>query len=337
MKKLDENQLRIFEKKHYEAIINGMKHKLVFTYPNALFDRLRPYEVGGLPASIMLFIIELCNGKCYDRSLLMQLAFDDCEIIHADIESLRIFAGEEYAEHSFIVTKEFGKNKEWVVDTSTGLIYDKDYYYRLEKPKINKIITKQECMDFIGVKEIIAGNFENDKYALPIYLPFIEGCIENSNYLGTILYKEKILAELEKFKQAINYDNIKAEVDEDIKLMKTDPDILDVKFGIIRDKYGREISRNGIANPYYISPKEADEREKQFQSIKNDEEKLKEFMEDTIISSIIQLKLEEEKTSIIAKKRLEEISNNPTANFYDKCAYACQDINIHLKIKKICF
>lgn len=313
-------------------LIYGIKHKLIFTYPDALFDRLRPYQIGGFPASIMLFITEMCNGKCYDRSLLMQLAFSDCEIVHADVETLRITAGEEYAEHSFVVTKDFGGDKEWVVDTSMGLIYDKDYYYSFEKPKINRIITKQECMDFIGTKEIIAGDFDNDKYALPLYLPFIEQCIRNSKWLGTLMYKEKVLSELEKFKQSIDYDKIKKEIDEDMQLMCKDPKKLDEKFGIVRDKNGREISRNGVLNPYYISQEELDKREKEFQSIKDDEGKLKEYMDRIVQESIEKTQIEDEKTSLIAQKRLEEILANPTANFYERCIYASQDISVK-KIK----
>lgn len=335
MAKSIEKQLKLFEKKHKKMLAYGIKHKLIFTYPDALFNRLRPYQVGGFPASIMLFIIEMCNGKCYDRSLLMQLAFSDCQIIQADVETLRVTAGEEYAEHSFVVTKEFGGNKEWVVDTSMGLIYDKDYYFKFENPTINRIITKEECMNYSETKEIIAGDFENDKYSLPLYLSFIEQCIKNSKWLGTIIYREKVLSELEKFKQAIGYDLIKAEIDEDIKLMYTDSKKLDEKFKIVRDKYGREFYRNGVQNPYYISPEEADEKEKQFHSIKDDEKKLNEYIDKIVQESVEHMQVEYEKTSLIALKRLEEILANPTVNFYDKCAFACQDISNNEDIKLI--
>lgn len=304
----------------------GIKHKLIFTYPDILFDRLRPYHVGGLPASIMLFITEMCNGKCYDRSLLMQLAFKDCEIVHADIETLRVTAEEGCAEHSFVVARDFGEGKEWVVDTSMGLIYDKNYYYKFEKPKINRIISKEECMDFIGTKEIIAANFENDKYMLPIYLPFIERCIRSSNWLGTILYRKKVLSELELFKQAINYDQIVKETDDDIKLMKTDSKKLDEKFGIVRDKYGREISRKGIANPYYVSIEEIEKRNKEYEEAKKDKEVFRVYMDNLVKETLIEIEKEDKKTEEIAKKRLEEILENPTTNFYDNCVYGAQNI-----------
>ena len=179
-------------------------------------------------------------------------------------------------------------------------------------------------MDFIYTKEIIASKFENDKYALPIYLPFIEQCINNSKWLGTCLYKEKVLSELEKFKQAIGYDAIRKEVYDDINLMYTDPNKLDEKFKIVRDKYGREISRGGIANPYYISLKEADDMEEYYLSIEDDEVKMREFNEKLVRESVERIENGEVKVSSLAKKRLEEILSNPTANFYEKCGYASQ-------------
>jgi len=123
--------------------------------------------------------------------------------------------------------------------------------------------------------------------------------------------------------------------------MKTDSKKLDEKFGIVRDKYGREISRNGVANPYYVSQEEMIEREKEWLSIKDDKEKRKEYITKIAEESIKRIQLEDEKTSLIAKKRLEEILVNPTSNFYDKCIYASQDISdnhdINLKKKKSLF
>ena len=326
---ISEFKKKLFEFKHTKMLVYGIKNGRIFTYPDLLFDKLRPYQIGGMPVSILLFITEMNNGFCYDRSLLMQLAFKDCEIVHADVETLRVMHSEGNPEHSFVVVKDKERNKEWVVDTSMGLIYDKEYYYKFEKPKINKVISKEECMDFIETKEIIAGDFENDKYALPLYLPFIENCVKNSRWLGTIMYKEKVLSELEIFKKAVGYDDIKKEIEEDMKLMRRDPKKLDEKFKIVRDKYGREISRNGVKNPYYISPEEVDKMDEHFESIKDDEEKLKEYFDGLVSDSLEKMQEEEDHVSKIAKERLEKILENPTSNFYELFDYG------NLKDKKV--
>lgn len=326
MGKLKEFKKKAFEFKHKKMLIYGIKNKKIFPYSDLVFNKLRPYQIGGMPASILLFITEMNNGFCYDRSLLMQLAFKDCEIVHADVETLRVMYDEGSPEHSFVVVKDRERNKEWVVDTSMGLIYDKDYYYKFEKPKINKVISKKECMDFIGTKEIIAGDFSKDKYALPLYLPFIENCVKNSRWLGTVMYREAVLKELEIFKKAIGYDDIVKEIQEDMALMKKDPKKLDEKFNIVRDKYGREISRNGVLNPYYVSPEKVDEMNAYYESIKDDEEKLETYFGEIVEESVKNMKMEAEKTSSIAKERLEEILENPTTDFYELMSYKSKKI-----------
>lgn len=316
MKILDRKAKRKLAK-HDKMLIHGLKNRLIFPYPDALFDRLRPYHLAGMPVSTMMLIIELCNGHCYDRSMLMQLAFKDCEVVHADIECLRITAGEEFAEHSFVETTEFGGGKTWVVDTSIGLVYDKNYYYKIEKPKINCRIPKEKCMQSPYVQEVIAGNFEQEKYALPLYMPFVESAVKHSNYLGTVAYREKIIEELEKFKKAVGYEAIVKEIEDDMRLMRTDPAKLDEKFQIVRDKYGREISRGGVANPYYISPEEADRKQAYYESIQDNEEKLAEYYATLAKNSYDLIQAEAEQTSILAKQRIEEIVQNPTADFYE--------------------
>lgn len=316
--KLNKEQQKKLKKMH-KKLIWGAMHKKVYTYPTPLIDALRPYSIGGMPVSILLLITELCNGLCYDRSVLMSLAFDDAKVVHGNIETLRITSGgEEFAEHSFVETKEFGGNHAWVVDTSLGLIYDKDFYYNLEKVSVNTEISKETLMNSPMIKEILASDFEQDKYALPLYLPFIETAVANSNWIGTVTYHDTITSELEKFKSAINYDAIKAEIDEDMKLMYHDPAKLDEKFQIVRDKYGREISRGGKPNPYYVSPEEVDAMDAKLKLVENDKEELKKFYSEVFSDSLEIMDEEAKKVAELAEIRLAEILKNPTANFYDK-------------------
>ena len=44
-----------FDDYHRRMLTWGAKHNKVFPYPTGLFDALRPFCVGGFPASIMLF------------------------------------------------------------------------------------------------------------------------------------------------------------------------------------------------------------------------------------------------------------------------------------------
>ncbi len=311
-----EKNMKKFQKKHTKYLVHGFKNKLVFPYPDVLFNALRPFQLGGLPASIVLFDNELCNGKCYDRARLMSLAFDDATVVHADINSLRVQdCGSP--EHAFLETKAFGGGRTWVIDTSIGLIFDKDYYYKFEQPKINHVFPKEVLKKDPMLHEIVASNFANDKYMLPIYLPNVEASIAHSNHLGTVMYREKILAEIEIFKKKIGYDAIRKEIDDDIKLMFKDPAALDRKFGIVRDQYGMEISRNGVKNPYYYTREELEECNAYYESIKDDPEKLNEYISKIVDQSIADQEREYLETQKIAEERLMKILENPEANFYE--------------------
>ncbi|MBQ9790071.1 MAG: hypothetical protein IJW24_00565 [Clostridia bacterium] len=315
------------KKWHTKKLVYGFKHKLVFPYPDGLFDRLRPFALGGLPASILLFENELCNGHCYDRARLISLALKDATVVHADIDSLRVQDGVENPEHAFVETTDFGGGKTWVIDTSIGLVFDKDYYYKIERPKVNHVFPKDFLMKDPTIHEIIASNFENDKYMLTSYLPFVEAAIKNSRHLGTVMYRKKILEELEVFKKAIGFDELRAEIDADIKLMFKDPAALDAKFGIVRDQYGREMSRNGVPNPYYKSREEMEQENAYLESIKDDPDKLNEFWSKVIEETTEEMQREYLATEKLANQRLELILKNPTANFYELFGESSSDVD----------
>ena len=187
----------------------------------------------------------------------------------------------------------------------------------MENPKINKVFTKEQCMQNPEIKEILANDFEKDKYSLPMTMPLVEAALAKSRHIGSVLYRDNIQKELEYFKQAIGYDKIQQEIDEDIKMMKTNPAKLDEKFNIVRDEHGREISRGGVPNPYYKPMEEIQRENEYFESIKDNPTKLSEYFQALTEECYKEMMIENERISKIADTRLEEIALNPTANFYE--------------------
>ena len=53
---ISEFKKKLFEFKHTKMLVYGIKNGRVFTYSDLLFDKLRPYQIGGMPVSILLFI-----------------------------------------------------------------------------------------------------------------------------------------------------------------------------------------------------------------------------------------------------------------------------------------
>lgn len=203
----------------------GIKNGLILPYDNRLIENLRNTYYGGLPASILLLHSNLSNGHCYDRGTLITLGFeeDDFKVVNANINNLRLNPkyidqyrngklSEDYSNHCFAErTKNDGTI--WVYDTSIGLVFEKNLYYKIEKPKITKINDKEATLDFLYHDFQKDSDIERDKYTLPLILPNIESYINPTQ----TFYLEQLAEEIEILKHKIDYNGICKEYKEDMK------------------------------------------------------------------------------------------------------------------------
>lgn len=206
----------------------GIKNGLIHFFEKNLIENLRHVYYGGVPASIILLSRVLCGGYCYDRSLLITLGFDeddDFKLVNGTIDGIKLspyyidnnsrnFDGTpniHYGNHSFAERKT-KDGRVFVYDTTIGLVIEKNLYYKIENPKINKINDKKAIFDFFEYQDIKHSNLENDKYILPLILPKIESTIEEE-----YLCKELLKEEIERLKKEIEYDGICKEIEEDMK------------------------------------------------------------------------------------------------------------------------
>lgn len=207
---------KLYEYRNKKRLVWGLKHRKIMLYPNELIEKLRNIYYGGVPASIVLLSNGMSNGFCYDRALLMSRAFldDDVDVklVYASVDSLSknpIYkSGDDLAyDHCFVeIMKD---NKEYVIDTSSGLIYDKKTYYSMEHPKIRHVNTKEDIIKFVYEDDVFhPEDLENDKYAMPAILPFIEMTYGKQNELYSMLGIEMLQEEIKLFKDKINYDEV---------------------------------------------------------------------------------------------------------------------------------
>ena len=308
-----EDQKRRFDKLH-ERFVEKLRAGEVWIFPESVFDALRPYHFGGLPLSIMLFMPEMCNGNAYDRSAFMTLAFEECNQIYLDIETLRIRTRGDKSKGraGHAVVEAYG----YIFDNSLGLMYTKDAYWYIEKPRVTKTHTKQECLDYLETQEILSGDFNNDKWSLIPTLPSLEKAIENSKYPSTDCNKNFLLNEIKKLKEAIGFDEMLAEQENDMKLLRTNPGALEEKFQIVRDKHGREMSRGGVPNPYYkeFDPSKVEERNAQFAEDMKDPKKKMAFWRKSASKRLAETRITKRKAKAFMKKVLK----NRTANVYEE-------------------
>lgn len=221
--KLDNLKWNLYLKKKKLLFFYGFKNGLIHPYEKDLIENLRHIYYGGVPASIIIPLISFCNGRCYDRALLLATAFrnEDFCLIDADVDEIRLnpkiinkfkdYNDNHFANHCFVErTKTDGTI--WVYDTSVGLVFEKNLYYKLQNPRITKINTKEKTLNYCEFQDILNADIERDKYILPLTFPNIEAAVEKE-----YLYKELLKEEIERFKKEIDYDGICKEIEEDMK------------------------------------------------------------------------------------------------------------------------
>lgn len=221
--KLYQLRWNLFYKKYIQYVKYGFKKGLVNTYEDELIENLRHVYYGGIPASIIILSHKMCNQKCYDRAFLLTLGFnnnDDFRLICADINRIKFNLlnfdsnDEHYGNHCFVERTKSDGTK-WIYDTTSGLVWQKELYWKIEQPKITEIYNKNQIVqsqDYIDIKN---ANIDNDKYIFTTLLPIIKS---NTNS-DTEMYYHKLLKEIEYYKQEINYNSICNEVDKDIKIL----------------------------------------------------------------------------------------------------------------------
>lgn len=218
-----EERWQLYQEKYRQLFSHGVEKGLIRLYSDELIKALRNVYYGGLPASIVLLCNDACNGWCYDRAILLSIAFEDndYQMVEADIDSLRLnpryIAEHEseqdprYAEHCYLEAKG-GDGSVWVFDTSVGLAFEKVLYDEMQHPKVNRVYDKKTVMSFGEYGDIKNADIENDKYGLPLLMPSYDAIAEK----GQPYYRERLKEEIAHYKEFIDYEGIRKEVHEDM-------------------------------------------------------------------------------------------------------------------------
>jgi len=224
--KIDNLKWELYKKKKRILTLWGLEHGFIFPYDKQLIENLRNVYYGGIPGSILLLCQTLCQGYCYDRSVLITLGFgdDDFNVIKAGIDGIKLnpeyidknkkYPSKNYDSHS-IAERIFNDGSRWIYDTSLGLMYDKRLYWIIERPDVRKINNKQATLEFCEYQDIKNADIERDKYSLPLIIPQIEFIVSRTN----CVYNDIIKEEIALLKQRVDYDGICQEIDEDMKRM----------------------------------------------------------------------------------------------------------------------
>jgi len=221
--KIDKLKWELYKKKKYILMLWGIKNGFIFAYNEKLIENLRDVYYGGIPGSVLLLCRALCDGHCYDRSVLVTLGFgdDDFNVINAHVDGIGLnpeyiykndnYPSEFYDSHSF-AERILSDGSCWIYDTSLGLVFDKRLYWLIERPRVIKINNKQATMNFCEWQDIKNADIERDKYVLPLVLPMIEGYLDKHKEM----YEDCLKREIELLKKKINYDGLCREIRDDM-------------------------------------------------------------------------------------------------------------------------
>lgn len=229
---------KLFKMRFDAIILNACNQNLVGFYDDEVIANLRNYYYGGISLSIILLSIKRCAHRCYDRALMMTFGMgdDDYKIVCADIDGIRLNpehvhdynklkkqglpVNEHYGNHAF-VERTLKDGRVLVYDTTAGLVYDKEVYYRLQHPKIVAIISKNDLLKDDDYLAILNDDGIINRQALPLLLPSYEESAKNE----PSPYKEMLLQEIEIFKKQVDYEGLckEIEAEKELSLRKIKP------------------------------------------------------------------------------------------------------------------
>jgi hypothetical protein len=225
MKSLAQKRFELFQEKNKKLLVYGIKNGYIQFYDEELLEKLRNIYFGGLPASIVLLCDGMCNGYCYDRGYLLSQAFvdtdDEIELLYGDINSLKLNPaffndGPMYADYCVLYRKT-KDGRELIYDTSAGLIYDMDYYLKMENLKIRKKNSKESIKRLMELEAYYhPEDPEEGKYITPMLFPIFELLYGKDTEMYTRLGGNLLKREIELYKQKIDYDSVCKEVEEDM-------------------------------------------------------------------------------------------------------------------------
>lgn len=225
---LDKLKWDNYHRKKRKLTVYGLNNGLIFPYSDEIIEKFRKIYYGGIPASIILLSDFLTNGYCYDRALLASRAFLDDEnvdvsLLYVSINSLRLnpkYVNNKNPMNSdhCVVEITFDTGKSFIIDTSVGFIYEKSLYWKIEKPKVRHINNKERIRQFLAEDSIFhPENSEKDKCMAPLILQQIENTFKRPTEMYAMNGIELLQREIEHYKQEINYDSIKHEMERRIK------------------------------------------------------------------------------------------------------------------------
>lgn len=177
----------------------GFKCGMIHGYEKEVLDKLKTYYFRGVSLYSIMLSMDLCLGNCLIMAPLICFGFleDDFKIVTADIADIMLDPDEiaennksenpnpHFGFHRF-VERTLSDGTVLVYDTSDVLVYEKELYYKIEKPKVTSEITKEEFMQMEIFKIIFSSVPDDELKREEWMIPELERILEKRKnpYIG---------------------------------------------------------------------------------------------------------------------------------------------------------
>lgn len=178
-----------------KSLLNyGFSNDLILQFEPELYERLDHVIFAGIPASMQIKYLKpiLPPGKCFDRSYLITMGFDDCLLVCGDRKDMELSYGKDAAWHYWV------EKDGWVYDPTMILKIEKNLYYKTFGVTVNGTQTKEELMQDENYKKSAAGEF--DKFILLSAIPLVEG-------IAKLKGDVNFINDIEEYKKRVNYNH----------------------------------------------------------------------------------------------------------------------------------
>lgn len=196
-----------------EELIEEYKSGKVTGYEDELIEKLRDIDYKGIPLSIILLCHPLCDRQCYAMSMNITRGMEHFLLVRGDINELDLNE-DGYPNHGWVEKDGF------VYDTTFGIKWEKDLYYKIFEPNVKEIIDEKSINDYPDYQELLMegeGTISPMRFAL--ILQYIEALENEDPQINHQLLEREL--QIVREKRNITYTFSNDEVEKFKQIIKT--------------------------------------------------------------------------------------------------------------------
>lgn len=189
----------------YQKLMYGFKNNLVKSFDQEIISELRKCYYGVFSGLIYIFSTDTTFINIDNKAELLTWIFKDknIKLVKGSTNSTRNILFYEYGQghldYNLWIEVEEG-NKTWVYDLFSLLKMEKDFYYELEEPKIEKIYLK-DVLDLNKDFSSFSNQYDNILYEM---IDKLKESLEDSSY------KELLIPEIIRYEDNISKEKVKS-------------------------------------------------------------------------------------------------------------------------------